>query len=69
MSHLISIDDCAKDGVKEFLTKILYGAEEIRQSDQSKFNVTQSIMVEYSRPPSLAQSFIVRASNVSNLAD
>ena len=34
-----SIDDCAKDGVEEFLTNF----EQISQSNQSKFNVTQGI--------------------------
>ena len=53
-----TIDDCAKDGVEEFFTKILCGIEEINQSNQSKFNATQSIMVKNSCPPSLAQSSI-----------
>ena len=69
LAHLIAIDDCAKDGIKEFLTKILCGFKEISQSDQSNFNVMRSIMVKYSHSPSLEQLFIVWASNVSNLAD
>ena len=43
---------------KEFLTKILCDIEEISQSNQSKFNVTQSIKVKISSPLSLAQSSI-----------
>ena len=39
------IDDCAKDGVENFLIKILSGIEGISQSNQSKFNVTRSIMI------------------------
>ena len=37
-----SIDDCAKDGNEQFLTKIPCGIEDISQSNQSKFIVTQS---------------------------
>ena len=55
------IDDCTKDGVKEFLTKILSSIEEISQSNQLKFNVMLNIMVENSCPPSLAQSSIPRS--------
>ena len=41
-----AIDDCAKDSVEELLTKILCGIEQISQSNQSKFSVTQSIVVK-----------------------
>ena len=41
-----TMDDCAKDGVEESLTRILCGIEEISQSNQSKFNMMQSIMVK-----------------------
>ena len=53
-----SIDDCAKDGVQELLTTILCGIKEISQSNQSRFNMMQSIVVRNSCLPSLAQSSI-----------
>ena len=54
----VLIDDCAKDGAEEFLTKIPCGIEEISQSNQAKFNVTRSIQLKNSYPSSLAQSSI-----------
>ena len=41
------IDNCVKDGV-EGLTTILCGIEQISESNEFKFNATQSIMVKNS---------------------
>ena len=52
------ISNCSKDGVEEFLTKFLCSFEQISQSNQSKLNVMQDIMVKNSCPPSLPQSTV-----------
>ena len=40
------IDDCTKDGAEECFTKVPCCNEEISQSNQSKFNAMQRIMVK-----------------------
>ena len=65
IDSLQAIDDSAKNGVEEFLSKILCCIEEIAcqtlnyssmQSNEPKLSLTQSIMVKNSCPPPLAQS-------------
>ena len=59
----MAIDDCSKDGIEKLLTKILCSFEKISQSNQLKFDMTQSIMVCNSCLPSLAKSSIVHFQN------
>ena len=52
VSNDVPMDHCSQYGIEEFVTKILFSIEELSQSNQSKFNVTQRIMVENFCPPS-----------------
>ena len=52
--HCIAMEDSSNDGVEEFSTKILCGIDKISQSNRSKFNKTQSIMVKESFPSTIS---------------